>query len=301
MTSPIIFIHYGNSPYLEYTLKLARFKNPNKEVILLGDDSNKKIALETGATHFYFENYFRGPEVKIFKKVYKFIAGSQKRKSYWTNFVFKRWFCIYNFLKEKNIERFWTFDSDTLIFTDLFSLEGRFGNIDCTTQCNGICMNGLVNNLRLVENYINKINELFTREDYLKEQEKGMASHPDWAYTEMRAFATFQEESAIKTMRSNIIINNSMFDENICQGDSMKTEWNKQAKRQIKKLFFENGNIYEKETFSEKLIKINAINMSWVPLAIIEKTYYYAMTGKLPSLLTKIGFLIKRVMRKLHI
>ncbi len=297
MIAPIIFIHYGNSPYLEYTLKLAKFKNPDKEVILLGDISNKKIAQGASATHFYFEDYFKGKEAETFKKVYKFIAGNQKRKSYWTNFVFKRWFCIYNFLKEKKIQKFWTFDSDTLILTDLSVLENQFRDIDCTTQCNGICMNGLVNNLISVEDYINKINELFTRENYLENQEKAFSTHPDWAFTEMRAFATYKEESGIKTARSNMIVNNSVFDENICQEDSFETEFYKNANRNIKKLYFQNGDVFEKRKRDDKLIKLNAINMSWVPLSIIEKVYYYKRYGSLPNIWVKLMFFSKKIPR----
>jgi hypothetical protein len=295
--SPIIFIHYGNSPYLEYSLTIAKNKNPYTRVILLGDDSNKAIALQAGAEHFYFENYFKEEEAEIFTKVYKFIAGEQKRKSFWTNFVFKRWFCIYNFLKENEIETFWTFDSDTLILTELSALESNFTGIDTTTQCNGICMNGFVTNIRTVKGYVDKINELFQRKDFLKEQELSFRDHPDWAFTEMRAFATYEQESGIRTQRSNKIIGGAMFDENICQIDDFEYSFHKGANRDVKHLFFENGNIYEKKVVNDELIRLNAINMSWVPLTLIEKVYNYSMYGHLPTLRERAVYFLKRIAR----
>lgn len=294
--SPIIFIHYGDSPYLEYTLNLAKNKNPYTRVILLGDDSNKKYAGH-GIEHFQFEDYFKGEEAETFRRVYKFIAGEQKRKSYWTNFVFKRWFCIYNFLKENNIETFWTFDSDTLILTELSALESNFTGIDTTTQCNGICMNGFVNNIRTVKGYVDKINELFGRKDFLEKQQSEMHGHPDWAYTEMRAFATFEQESGIKTQRSNKIIVGSTFDENICETGSFESEFNKGANRNIKKLFFNDGDIYEKKSETGELVRLNAINMSWVRLSLIEKVYNYATLGHLPNFAEICRYFLKRVRR----
>ena len=291
---PVLFIHFNDSGYLEYTLKSALKFNPNKRIILLGDKSNeyyKKLGIE----HYFFENYDKSAEIELFEKVYKFIAGSSQRKQPWTNFVFKRWFYMYNFVKQNNIESFWTFDSDTLIFSDLSKYEKQFSEIDCTSQCNGSCMNGYINNLDVVKNYLDKINELFQNSEYLKKQQKEVAPNPDWAFTEMRAFATFEKENKPNVFRLNKIESNETFDECICQKDGMETE--EKFGRTIKKLYFENGKIYTKEKTSGKLIKLNTLNMSWVPTLFIAKVYYYGVSGKQTKLCTTLAFYFKKMIR----
>ncbi len=293
---PIIFIHYGDSAYLEYSLDLAKKKNPNKRVILLGDKTNKKYT-KLDIEHFYFEDYFSGEEVEKFKKNYQFIAGDAKRKSYWTNFVFKRWFCIYNFINKNNIEKFWTFDSDTLILTSLLQFEEKFHDIDCTTQCNGICMNGFVNNQDVVKGYVNKINELFTREDYLNKQKEEMKENPRWAFTEMRAFKTYEEESVIKTKRLSEIIDSSTFDECICQDNDMEMEKKENYDYKTNKLYFKNGEIFEKNLKNGELIKLNTVNMSWVPTLFIAKVYYYGINGKKAPFYLPLLYGVKKMIR----
>ena len=298
--TPIIFIHFNNSGYLRCSLDLAKKKNPEKKVILLGDHTNKhykKLDIE----HYYFEDYDKGKEIEKFEKVYQFIAGAEKRKPYWTNFVFKRWFYIYNFIRKNDIQKFWTFDSDTLILTSLRKFEKNYADFDCTTQCNGSCMNGLINNQQVVSGYLDKINELFQKNNYLNEFKQNFKNHPDWAFTEMAAFATYEKEKNIKTARLNKIINNTTFDECICQDGEMEMESKKNISKKIHKLYFHDGQIFEKCLKNKKLIRVNTINMSWVPLTLIEKIYYYSLCGKFPpfyALLFNFLQIINRILRR---
>ena len=295
---PIIFIHYSDSEYLRYSLSLAKKTNPDKRVILLGDESNKHYE-KYGIEHYMFEDYFKGPEVETFERVYQFIAGESKRKSHWTNFVFKRWFCMYNFIKDQGIERFWTFDTDTLILKDLSSFEETFADYDCTSQCNNWCVNGLINNQKVVKGYIDTINELFQRPEYLDKQREEMKENPDWAFTEMRAFVEYVKEENpnvfyLKTHRSG-----TYFDECICQEDGMEMKYSKRAKRDIKKLYFEKGSIYEKEQKTGKPLQLQTINMSWVPLFHFEQIHYYTLgKGRLYAFFAS---LIRSLKNRFHV
>ncbi len=290
--APIVFIHYGYTPYLKYTLDIAKKTNPDKEVVLLGDNKNKKYG-KIGVRHFYFNDYGAGEEIEMFNEVFRFIAGAKHGKKEWVKFVFKRWFYIHNFIKKNNIDKFWTFDSDTLILSPLTSKEKRFKDYDCTEQCNGSCMNGFVNNVAVVKNYVDKINELFQRNDYLEKQREKFEKMPGYAFTEMRAYRTFKKESGIKTIRLNEIIDNETFDECLCQEHGMEMEYDNYLKRKIKKLYFRNGDIYEKIAATDELVKLNSINLSWVTTSFIEKVYYYKTRGKFPpfclALLKKIS------------
>ena len=294
--TPIIFIHYGDTPYLQYTLKSAKYFNPNKEVILLGDKKNIKYK-KIGIKHFFFKDYDEGKEIDIFKEVCKFIAGEKQTNKEWVNFSFKKWFYLYNFIKKYNIERFWMFDSDTLIISDLSNQENKYSKYDCTEQCNGWCMKGLFNNKKIIKNYIDKINELFQREDYLEEQRKEFETNSDYAFTEMRAYYIYKKESIISAIRLNKKINNETFDECICQAHGMKTEYVNSIKRTIKKLYFKNSNIYEKVEKTGQLVKLNSINMSWVTTSFIEKVYYYRKHGKFPPFYIPLLNKISRIPR----
>jgi len=157
-------------------------------------------------------------------------------------------------------------------------------------------MNGLINNQKVVKGYIDKINELFTRQDYLEKQRKDFENNPDWAFTEMRAYKTYKEEEGIKTIRLNTIMNAHTFDECICQEDGMETEPLNKGQKDIKKIYFRDGKIYEKMKSSGKMVEVKTINMSWVPLYLIEKIYYYTLGESFLYWPNRVFRYIKRVL-----
>lgn len=273
---PIIFIHKGDSSYLHYVLKCARIFNPYTRVILLGDESNRHYQ-SLDIEHFYFAN-FKGAELELFDKVFKYIAGSQEpRGEWWVRIVFQRWFHMYYFIKSQSIDKFWTFDSDTLILCDLSNQVSKFAGYDCTEQCNGMCMNGLINNAIVVKGYLDKINNLFQDEGYLNDLKVSFETQPTYAFTEMAAYFSYKDNSHIKTLRLNTIIDGESFDDCICQ--SHDTEMEKAVvlgqNSEIKKLFFINGYVYVKYLPTNSLIKMNTLNMSWVDDDVIEKVFNY--------------------------
>ncbi|MBP2660315.1 MAG: hypothetical protein H6Q69_3347, partial [Firmicutes bacterium] len=44
MSIPIVFMHYGDSEYLQYSLLQAKKSNKDSDIILIGDDSNNKYS-----------------------------------------------------------------------------------------------------------------------------------------------------------------------------------------------------------------------------------------------------------------
>ena len=209
MSAPIIFCHYSNSKYLPYVLEAARLTNPDKNIVLLGDSDNQWLENAKNIQHYYFRDYQYGAEIETFDQVYRLIQGKKhahmKVGKDWVNFVFKRWFYIYNFVVSQGIGSFWHFDSDTMILDSLSGHESKFMPYDCTEQCNGICMNGFISNPSIVLRYIKKINELFQKEEYLKKQQKIFDElSPEYAFTEMEAYKTFKEEENVNSVRLNI-------------------------------------------------------------------------------------------------
>ncbi|NWF98010.1 MAG: glycosyltransferase [Nitrospirae bacterium] len=263
---PIIFIHKGDSDYLTYTLRCAKLFNPQAEIILLGDETNEHFKSH-GIKHYYYSEY-EGEESHLFDSIFKYIAGKDHPgKPWWVHFVFKRWFHIYYFTKKHNISRFWTFDSDTMILTDLSKQAFKFIKFDCTEQCNGSCMNGLIGNSVIVKGYIDQIINLFQDEEFLLKQQKEFEIKTKYAFTEMRAYEIFRQKEGIQTIRLNSIINDETFDDCICQQHEMEIEGG------VKKLYFINNGIYLKHIPTQKLIKANSLNMSWVPVSFIKQVY----------------------------
>ncbi len=271
---PIIFIHYGDSDYLKYTLRSAKVFNSNSRVILLGDESNEFYTY-LGIEHFYFKDYSNSPEIRLFEKVYKFIAGSEHGKTEWTHFVFRRWFHVFEFIQSQEIEQFWTFDSDNLIFVNLEKFSINLTKYDCTEQCNGSCMNGFVGSQKVVKGYIDTINNLFTDTEYLKKQAKDFIAHSDYAFTEMRAYDEYRQRGNLNSIRLQTLFDDETFDECLCQPQGMEFIDGK------KKLFFKNGFIYQKNALNQKLLKANTINMSWTNISLIEELFTYVVNNHL--------------------
>lgn len=191
-------------------------------------------------------------------------------------------------MKQQGIHRFWTFDSDNLILSDLRPFEKKFQEYDCTTQCMGICMNGLVNSQEVVKGYIDKINEIFTREEYLKQQQEEFDTiNPRYAFTEMRAFEVYQQESKIRTFRINTIIDNEAFDECIACGhhDMAMHSFEREKsfeKGSVKKLYLNPHNeVFSFHLPTQQYIKLHNLNMSWLPIFLIKRIFEYIFEKKI--------------------
>ncbi|MCB4799694.1 hypothetical protein [Neotamlana laminarinivorans] len=277
----ILFCHYGNSDYLYYTLKQAKLTNPGSHVVLLGDNENEHIAKKAKVAHYHFKDFYTTNEIKTFDKVYKHVAGVKHGKEFWTNFVFKRWFYIHGFVKEKNINSFWHFDSDNLILTNVQKQEYKFVDYDCTEQCNGKCINGFVSSFKVIDGYVKKINELFLDENYLNIQRKDFIKHPNYAFTEMRAYTAYKNQENVNSIRLNAIINNESFDDCICMNHGYET-YNEPLKNQfLKKIYFnKQGEFFCYHKESSSYIKMMSLNLSWVPTKLFKlvcntfKKYY---------------------------
>ena len=128
----IVYVHTGNAFYLDLSIQQARRFNPEIDIILLGDDSNKKIR---GVHHYNIKDYFH--RALLFDKVY--VNHSPNERNY-ELFCFQRWLVMWEF-QQKHPEYndcFVYCDSDTLLFDDVnkdlnqlgnhpLALEGRVG------------------------------------------------------------------------------------------------------------------------------------------------------------------------------
>jgi hypothetical protein len=196
VSCPILFTHYGFSDYLPYTLACASETNQGTTRIFLGDELNRSVAQKHGWVH-YETLTFASPKLEKFQSVFRHIRGRDHgvitNGQDWLRYVFARWFYLEEFLRRQKIERFWHFDTDTMILDDLRKWVDRI-NFDFTTQCNGTCLNGLIRT-EVVSEFNDHTIRLFQTRDFLKAQEAYVRDHPGHSFNEMTAFHEYQKSS----------------------------------------------------------------------------------------------------------
>jgi hypothetical protein len=279
MSAPLILIHYGNSSYLPYVVQLARRFNPEKEIILLGDEHNRYLT-SFGISHYPFALLRHSAELNYFDELYPRIVNARYPKFTWAQFVLQRWFIINTFIKEQKIERFWTFDSDNFILTDLQQYERAFSQYDCTSQCSGRCMNGFVSSSTIVQRYIDKINGLLSDDDYVRSWQARYDADPSLFYNEMEAFAVFVEQERIRNLHLAQIHNGAMFDDSITYENGMEICQRTIKGRRVKKLYMHGGAIHCKHRASNAFIMMNNLNLSWMPKYIFPLLFDYIMSAR---------------------
>ncbi len=289
--SPIIYCHYGNSKYLPYVFKCAKLSNPNSDIILLGDASNKKVAESCGLKHFLLQDYDFGEDLKLFDQVYQLIATKEfdayKHGEDWNKFVFRKWFILHNFVAKQNIKHFWHFDSDNVIFTDLSTVEHKYLHLDCTVQCHGKCFKGFFTNYKIIEKYVKKINEIFLRRDYIEQLKIDLPkSNVPASFNEMTVYEIFAKEEKFHSLPINKIAeDNSVFGEIICVPDGMKME--KLPFGEDVQIVFMNpdGRFFCIEESSNKAILAHTLNLSWIPIYIYDAILkHYKKNHKKPKI-----------------
>jgi hypothetical protein len=141
----LIFVHNGNQSYLDNVFEMTRLFNPTLRIILLGDESNKLIALKHNVEHYSYSLYYETIPYEHF---------SPNPKEY-ELFCFERWFILRNFMKEQKIDKIVYSDSDNAfcVNIELFHyVNARIGNKG----------NPVVPNVFFIEfDYLNKICDFY--------------------------------------------------------------------------------------------------------------------------------------------
>lgn len=110
MSIPIVFIHYGNSDYLQYSLLQAKRSNQDKDIILIGDESNNRYPF---VKHF---NVSESISMKSFADIYKHMNFNSYE---YELFCIQRWFILRDFMKSHGIEQCYYQDSDVMLYEDV--------------------------------------------------------------------------------------------------------------------------------------------------------------------------------------
>jgi len=112
MKPPLIVFHTRFLPYLPFCLHQNRRANPDREIILLGDERNCLTGL---AYRHELCSAYQGKNA-AFLGAYRHITNSDfddERR------CLERWFILSEFLERNRVEAFYFLDSDYLLFADL--------------------------------------------------------------------------------------------------------------------------------------------------------------------------------------
>ena len=271
--APVIFIHYGPSGFLRQTLRSARVTNPDKRVIFLGDASNRKLC-PPGVDFAPIERFAVGEDLRRLRKAFVPIIGSAHRfnkqggQEYWLRFVFERWFIILEFLKDEQIFRFWTFDSDTLIHCRLAAKEAELATYDATEQCCGRCLNGYISSRDVVESYTEKMIRLFQSPDYLDMQRERLKIHRGLAFNEMDAWQTHRDQEGLRTLPLGIPRNGEVFDDALAITKGWRVAAQKVRGRiPVKEIAFDEDSSvpYAFPENESSPVRLLTMNLSWLP------------------------------------
>lgn len=314
---PIVFIHYGNSFYLPYTLRVAKLYNPDKEIFLLGDKHNKYVE-RYGIKHVDIKDFMDSPEISTFEKVFQLIAPEgfairgkdnkytlNDKGEFWIKFVFLKLFVLYNFAERNNIRSFWTFDTDNFILADLSIEEAFLRNYDNTEKTAGDLMIGFINNRKVLYQYICCINELFQDQHFIEAQKTDLANAPKhWAFTEMRAYKEFKNRHATKPWNLQTNRDGKVYDDTITFENGMEMHKADNFTPLMKRLFVdEAGRFFVRDSTHQQLIQTLTIDASWVPNHVIKTLAATAFSRGGTSGITEIKFkesLIDTTLRKVR-
>ena len=109
---PIVFINYSNSDFLKLAILQARHFNPDCDIILLGDESNRD--LKGICTHLLYKN-FTDSSKKLESLYQHFSTNSYEIEL----FCIKRWFILFEYMKANELEWVFTADSDVLLYSSI--------------------------------------------------------------------------------------------------------------------------------------------------------------------------------------
>ena len=206
-TIPIIFVHRSNSIYLKYTLKQARYFNPDTPIYLLGDESNNQYNF---VTHINIEDYF--DSAREFSKHYVHMSFTPQK---FEQFCFERWFIILDFVKKNKIETFLCLDSDVLLFSKSNEIHNKYKNFSFTMRGNGGAGLNYFSSIEALEEFCEYTTSHYINPQHFHTLELNWAGYQERKHggvCDMLLFALYKAENQEKIGDCGLLENNRIFE-----------------------------------------------------------------------------------------
>jgi len=285
MTLPIIITHYGFSRYLELTLGCARFSNPGRECILIGDDENSIVAENNGWTHVNRWD-LKSIKKQEFNDVFRWIQGSRhiavKGNRDWFRWQWERWFLLEVYARQRGIASFWHFDSDVMVVRDLHVVESKI-ELDENSVMTFLNLNGFCST-RVLGAMCDYVIRLFNDRTMIRKIEQEIAKgSPYFAFTEMSALEMFFRENNEYSLYNPY---KKLEDIGLCCDAAILNEDGMQMSGSLvfpvslfKDISVVDGNFFCYKSDSKACLDMVSINCSWVPLCV-NNWIYSALRGR---------------------
>ena len=283
--APVVLIHQGAAPCLSTVLDCLKRSNPEKTTVLMGDDKNIKYAAMAGK-FIRYTDFAVGPRLKEFNQTFQPIQGRLHRSTKeggaenWPAFVFQRWFIMFDFARFASVQRFWTFDTDTLVLAPLSRREDRFSPYEATTQCRDCGLNGFIRSRALLDRYTSCIVELFKDADYLAKQRERQEMQEGIAFNEMDAFCEFRRRQNVRTFHAAQPLNGEFFDDALAyDADFEASPHRVHGHISMKRLWADRcGAIYARHLASGEFVRMITCNLSRLPDYVGRKLARFCLT-----------------------
>lgn len=251
---PIIFIHWGDSDYLKYSLSQAKLFNPSSDIILISDIKKKSSEVYK---QYDISKYYNG--IDEFIKTY---VHRNTISEWYTLFWFKRWFVLNNFIKdEKIIFPFLIVDSDVLLYSNVSEVyETSFKDFDITINGERGPQYTFFRNQVVLSEFHKTIINHYKDENLIKLLEEKHRFHIEnnevGGVDDMTILFHFCRSDIFKVGNSRVILYNSVFDGTICCSEGFEYD----ERKKIKSFSWQNKLPYCKNIENGSKIKFNAIH-----------------------------------------
>ncbi len=248
MSIPIVFIHYGDSDYLQYSLLQAKRSNKGKDIILIGDESNNKYPF---IKHFHMNE---SRSMEDFAKVYKHMNFNPHD---YELFCIQRWFILRDFMKNHNIEQCYYQDSDVMLYDDIEKED--IAGFDFGF-CGGISAGiSFINNVAALDAFCSFITSCYTQEELRRQLENMyqsiIATIPHGGICDMVFVNLYcNNTNPEKIYDLSTIRDNAVFDLNVNLIDEYE-EWHGR-----KKIYYTNKGVFCKNLALDRFIRFKALH-----------------------------------------
>ncbi len=171
---PIIFFNFGNPKFLDVALLQAKYHNPNTDIYLIGDDTNKKDFVK-----FVHYSDLMDADAEIFMKSY---LNMSTNNEFYEKICFLRWFLIKNLVKTNQIKSFFYTDSDVLLYCDINKESEKFKNYRYTLTHNISAGISFINDTSCLDQYCDFVNGVYNKINHGQTLKIGKSNSSKYKY-----------------------------------------------------------------------------------------------------------------------
>lgn len=230
---PIVLIHIGDSPYLEYSIVQARASNRRSPIILIGDEESNQ---GNPGAEFFLMNHYLGDAAR-FVDVYRHMNTNRID---FELFCFIRWFILLTFMREHNLEKAVYIDSDIMLYENMY--HEQFALFDYDLAIAGVAPPVLVNNVKVLEAFCAFAITCYTDADVLlwleKRYELMQADGRRGGNCDMTIWELFLRQTEFKLFDLSQVWQGAVYDRGILASDGFEMDG------VMKRIVWRNGRPY---------------------------------------------------------